>query len=53
MHAQPVGAPTPPQKVITGLPVSNRDHAVNGGTFTHDGTLLVAIGGMTNQGYPG
>lgn len=39
--------------VISGLPVSNRDHGVNGGDFLDNGTLLMAIGGMTNQGYPG
>ncbi len=33
--------------------MSNRDHAVNGGTFLDDGTLLIAVGGMTNQGMPG
>lgn len=26
---------------------------MNGGTFTDDGQLIMAIGGMTNQGYPG
>lgn len=41
------------QPVISGLPVSNRDHGVNGGDFLDNGTLLMAIGGMTNQGYPG
>lgn len=39
--------------VLSGLPVSNRDHSVNGGDFLDDGTLLIACGGMTNQGYPG
>lgn len=42
-----------PQSVLSGLPVSNRDHSVNGGDFLDDGTLLIACGGMTNQGYPG
>lgn len=40
------------QKVISGLPVSNWDHAVNGGTFLDDGTLVFAIGGNTNRGVP-
>lgn len=39
--------------MISGLPVSNQDHGVNGLNFLDDGTLLIAVGGMTNQGYPG
>ncbi|CAN8075047.1 unnamed protein product [Agarophyton chilense] len=38
------------QNLVTGLPVSANDHAVNGLVFTNDGALLVAIGGSTNAG---
>lgn len=36
--------------LITGLPVSPNDHAVNNLLFTSDGILLVAVGGSTNAG---
>lgn len=36
--------------VISGLPVSNHDHSVNGVTFDHYGNLLVTVGGGTNAG---
>ena len=36
--------------VISGLPVSNYDHAVNGIIFDNFGNLLVTIGGSTNAG---
>lgn len=36
--------------VISGLPVSNHDHAVNGITFDHWGNLLVTVGSTTNAG---
>ncbi|MDE0903193.1 MAG: malectin domain-containing carbohydrate-binding protein [Planctomycetota bacterium] len=39
-----------PVPVITGLPVSNHDHGINGIVFDHDGNLLVAVGGNTNAG---
>lgn len=35
--------------VVSGLPVSNHDHAVNGLLFVN-GDLLIATGGMTNAG---
>ena len=38
--------------VIKNLPVSGFDHTVNGLDFLHDGRLIVAVGGMTNAGYP-
>jgi glucose/arabinose dehydrogenase len=38
------------QPLITGLPVSNHDHGVNGLTFDNDGNLLIAVGGNTNAG---
>ena len=38
--------------VVRNLPVSNHDHGVNGLEFTNDGTLLIAIGGQTNGGWP-
>ena len=44
------GALTP---VITQLPTSNHDHAINGLAFDNAGVLLAAIGGNTNAGVPG
>lgn len=38
--------------LITGLPVSNHDHGVNGMQFDNAGNLLVCIGGNTNAGIP-
>ncbi len=40
------------QPLITGLPVSNHDHAINGMTFDNNGDLLFADGGNTNAGVP-
>lgn len=45
-------APGAPVEVISGLPVSNHDHAVNGLAFAHDGQLLIQVGGFTNAGIP-
>jgi len=39
-----------PQALITGLPVSNHDHSVNGLEFDDNGNLLIAVGGNTNAG---
>ncbi len=39
-----------PQPLITGLPVSNHDHGVNGMDFDNNGDLLIAVGGNTNAG---
>ncbi|MEL7331649.1 MAG: malectin domain-containing carbohydrate-binding protein, partial [Cyanobacteria bacterium J06560_2] len=36
--------------LITGLPVSNHDHGVNGLEFDNDGNLYIAVGGNTNAG---
>lgn len=36
--------------LITGLPVSNRDHAINALEFLPSGELLVSVGGFTNGG---
>jgi glucose/arabinose dehydrogenase len=36
--------------LITGLPVSNHDHGVNGLQFDNNGDLYIAIGGNTNAG---
>eukprot|EP00178_Gracilaria_changii_P010962 TRINITY_DN31654_c0_g1_i1.p1 TRINITY_DN31654_c0_g1~~TRINITY_DN31654_c0_g1_i1.p1 ORF type:complete len:868 (+),score=113.15 TRINITY_DN31654_c0_g1_i1:891-3494(+) len=36
--------------VISGLPVSNYDHSVNGLSFDMKGNLLISIGGGTNAG---
>lgn len=36
--------------VISGLPVSNHDHAVNGISFDHSGNMLISVGGSTNAG---
>lgn len=38
--------------IISGLPVSDSDHAINDVLFTQSGDLLVAVGGMTNGGLP-
>lgn len=38
------------QTLVSGLPVSANDHAVNGLVFRNDGTLLIAVGGTTNAG---
>lgn len=39
--------------IVDGLPVSNKDHSVNGLVFTQNGDLLIAVGGNTNAGLPG
>ena len=36
--------------LITGLPVSNHDHGINGMAFDNNGDLYVAVGGNTNAG---
>lgn len=36
--------------LVTGLPVSNHDHGVNGLAFDNKGDLLIASGGNTNAG---
>lgn len=36
--------------LITGLPVSNHDHGINGLAFDNTGDLYVAVGGNTNAG---
>lgn len=38
--------------IITGLPVSNHDHGVNGLLFDDDGLLHLMVGGATNAGVP-
>lgn len=42
-------SPTP---LVTGLPVSNHDHAINGIAFDNNGDLLISVGSMTNAGVP-
>lgn len=39
------------QDLITGLPVSNHDHGVNGMAFSQDGHLHFMVGGLTNAGF--
>lgn len=39
--------------LITGLPVSDGDHGVNGLEFGNNGELYIQIGGNTNGGIPG
>ena len=39
-----------PVAVVTGLPVSNHDHSINGIEFDGNGDLLIASGGNTNAG---
>jgi len=36
--------------LITGLPVSNHDHGINGMDFDAQGNLYIAVGGNTNAG---
>jgi len=38
--------------VVSGLPVSDHDHAVNGLAFNADGDLFIQVGGVTNVGLP-
>lgn len=38
------------EPLITGLPVSNHDHGINGLAFDNAGDLYVAVGGNTNAG---
>jgi len=38
--------------LVTGLPVSNHDHGINGLTFDNNGDLLIAVGSNTNAGIP-
>jgi glucose/arabinose dehydrogenase len=40
------------QDIITGLPVSNFEHAVNGIAFLNSGSMLVLVGATTNAGVP-
>jgi hypothetical protein len=44
---------TAAQPLITGLPVSNHDHGINGLEFDNNGDLLIAVGGNTNAGVAG
>jgi len=37
-----------PVPLITGLPVSNHDHAINQIAFDNNGDLLISVGSMTN-----
>ncbi len=39
-----------PVPVVTNLPTSNHDHAINGMVFDDNGDLLVCVGGNTNAG---
>ncbi|HED65871.1 MAG TPA: hypothetical protein ENJ09_09995 [Planctomycetes bacterium] len=39
-----------PVPLITGLPTSNHDHAVNGLQFDNNGDLFIAVGSNTNAG---
>lgn len=41
------------RRIVSGLPVSNRDHTVSSLVFTNDGDLLIGVGGATNMGLPG
>ena len=38
---------------VTGLPVSDHDHGVNGLEFGDNGELYIQVGGTTNAGVPG
>jgi len=39
-----------PVSIVTGLPVSNHDHAINGIAFDNNGDLLISVGSQTNAG---
>jgi len=39
-----------PIPLVTGLPTSNHDHAVNGIAFDNNGDLLISVGSNTNAG---
>jgi hypothetical protein len=39
-----------PVPLVTGLPVSNHDHGINGIAFDNNGDLLISVGSMTNAG---
>jgi len=39
-----------PVPLITGLPVSNHDHGINGIAFDNNGDLFISVGSMTNAG---
>jgi glucose/arabinose dehydrogenase len=41
------------EDIVTGLPVSDHDHGVNGLEFGDNGELYIQIGGNTNAGIPG
>ena len=41
------------EDIITGLPVSDHDHAVNQIQFGDNGELYITVGGNTNAGLPG
>jgi glucose/arabinose dehydrogenase len=41
------------EHVVTGLPVSDLDHSVNGLEFGDNGELYIQVGGNTNAGVPG
>jgi N-acetylneuraminic acid mutarotase/glucose/arabinose dehydrogenase len=41
------------QTLISGLPVSNHDHGINGLAFNDYGDMYIAIGGNTNAGVAG
>jgi N-acetylneuraminic acid mutarotase len=44
-----------PVPLVTGLPTSNHDHAINGMLFDNNGDLLIPVGSNTNAGveHPG
>lgn len=41
------------KRIVSNLPVSNRDHSVNALAFNQNGDLLIAVGANTNAGLPG
>lgn len=41
------------KRIVSNLPVSNRDHSVNALLFNQNGDLFIAVGGSTNMGLPG
>jgi glucose/arabinose dehydrogenase len=41
------------EDIVTGLPVSDHDHGINGLEFDDYGNMFIQVGGNTNAGVPG
>ena len=40
------------EDIITGIPISDHDHGINGIEFGDNGELYIQVGGNTNAGIP-